>query len=247
MAILEAAIAKSPDEPSTAPYYLQLGRLKKEYENYQGYKTGTSELSEKQKNEFIGYAKKRPTEYFYNDPGADYFYGGFHFKELERLFPNSSLAAEAGYEITNLSQGGECEGQVVCYIDGGFAPVREFLLKYPQAPHTAEAAQRTDNAFRKNLWGDGVWKTELGVIADPNKAADYYYDPAELKKLLAEYEELAEKLPAKYRPRIWETTAYYHTRLGEKEKSGALYERILKDFPAYQNAEKIRQKLTAIE
>jgi len=240
MEVLEAAVSKAPDDPRSAPYYLQLGRLKKEYENYQNYGAATSELGEKQKKEYFEYAKARPSEYFYNEIGDDYFYVGTHFKELEKRFPLSPLAADAGYEITNLSQGGECEGFVLCYIESAFAPVHAFLLRYPDTPHTAEAAQRADDAFRKALWGD-QWKTDLGDIKDPTKSTDYY-DPRELKKLVDEYEELAEKLPQKFRARIWETAAYYREKLGEKDKSRTLYEKIATQFPGYENIEEIRQK-----
>ena len=231
MELLEAAMAKAPDDPHSAPYYLQLGRLKKEYENYQGLYPGTQESSEKQKKEFVEYAKARPKEYSYDEIGADYLYFGTHFKELEKRFPTSPFAIEAAYEITNLNQGGECEGYVTCYIEGAFAPVRDFLLRHPDTIHTAEAAQRADDSFRKNLWSSRQWQDALGEIGDPNKATDYY-DPNELRKLVAEYEELAQKLPTKYRPRIWETAAHYRTRLGEKDKSRALYGRILKEFPS---------------
>jgi hypothetical protein len=246
MELLEAAIARVPDDPRSAPYYLQLGRLKKEYENYQGYNAGTPELSEKQKKEFVEYAKARPTEYFFDEIGADYLYLGTQFKELEKKFPTSPLAADAGYEITNLSQGGECEGFILCYVEGAFAPVRAFLQRYPDTPHTAEAVQRADDAFRKNLWGEH-WKTDLGGISDPTKPSSDYYDPNELKKLVAQYEELAEKLPPRFRPRVWETVAYYRGRFGEKDRAKSLYQRILKENPEYENNAEIRKQLAAFQ
>jgi len=241
MELLESAIAKAPENSHSAPYYLQLGRLKKEYENYQGYHAGTLELSEKQKTEFVEYAKVRPTEYLYNEIGANYLYLGTQFKELEKKFPTSPLAADADYEIANLSQGGECEGFILCYVEGAFAPVRAFLQRYPDTPHTAEAVQRADDSFRKNLWGEH-WKTDLGDISDPNKPTGDYYDPNELKKLVAQYEDLAEKLPPRFRPGIWETVAYYRLRFGEKEKARALYEKIATQFPAYENIQEIKRK-----
>jgi tetratricopeptide (TPR) repeat protein len=241
MGMLEEAIARAPDNPHCAPYYLLLGRLKKEYENYQGYSAGTPEQTEEQKKQFTEYAKGRPTEYVYDEPGADYLYNGFHFKELEKRFPSSLLAADAAYEITNISQGGECEGQLVCFIEGGFAPVREFLLRYPDSAHTAEAAQRADDAFRKTLWGP-QWKTDWTEVKDPNQATQFY-DPADLKKIVGEYEELAEKVPARFRPRIYETVAYYRARFGETERARQLYNLILQQSPDYENIGDVRKSL----
>ena len=39
---LEAAIAKAPDDSQSVPYYLSLGRLKKEYESYPESYAGSS-------------------------------------------------------------------------------------------------------------------------------------------------------------------------------------------------------------
>lgn len=221
MDLLERAIRKAPDDPASAPYYLLLGRLKKEFENCQGDLLNSS-LSEpaKQCNGFVEYAQSRPKEYFYNEVGGNYLYGGIHFQELEKRFPASPLAIEGAYELTKLSQGGECEGFLDCYIENGFSRVREFLLRYPDTPHTSEAVKRADDAFRKTLWGD-VWKTEWTEIKDPNKASEYY-DPANLKKLVQDYEDLAEKLPVHARTSSWETVAYYRNKLGEKDRARAL-------------------------
>jgi tetratricopeptide (TPR) repeat protein len=243
--LLEAAIAKAPDNPNSAPYYLLLGRVKKEFENCQG-DYANSSLSEpaKQCKGFMEYAEARPNEYFYNEVGGDYLYGGFHFHELEKRFPSSPLAVEAAYEMISLSQGGECEGFLDCYIASAFTPVRNFLDRYPDTPHTAEAVRRADDAFRKTLWGD-VWKTEWVEIKDPNNSSDYY-DPANLKKMVQEYEDLAEKLPVRARASAWETVAYYRNKFGEKDRARALYARILKENPDYENLPEIRKLLAAL-
>src|SRR5262249_2055593 len=72
MELLEAAIEKAPDSPSSAPYYLLLGRLKKERESCQQDPT-TSPLSEpaKQCSDFVDYAKSHSNEYFYNEVAGD--------------------------------------------------------------------------------------------------------------------------------------------------------------------------------
>jgi tetratricopeptide (TPR) repeat protein len=243
MDLLEAAIAKAPDAAQSAPYYLLLGKLKKEFEDCQAADTSI-ENSKTQCEGFVQYAKARSSEYFYNEVGGDYLYGGFHFQELEKRFPSSALAVEAAYERTKLSHGGECEGFVDCYIEDAFAPVRDFLLRYPDSPHTAEAVKRADGAFRKMLWGD-TWKTEWTEIKDPNKATDYY-DPNNLKKLVQDYEDLAEKLPLRFRATALETVAYYRSKFGEKDRTRALYQRILQENPAYDGNAEIRKQLAAL-
>jgi outer membrane protein assembly factor BamD (BamD/ComL family) len=246
MDLLEAAIAKAPDSPNSAPYYLLLGRLKKEFENCQLHQSNSPlDNPKKQCEDFTEYAKARPTEYFYNEVGGDYLYHGVHFQELEKRFPSSALAVEAAYEITNLSKGGECEGFLDCYIESAFSPVRDFLLRYPDSPHTKEAIKRADDAFRKTLWGD-VWKTESAEIKDPNQASDSY-DPTNLKKMVQEYEDLAEKLPLRFRARPWETVAYYRNRFGEKDRARELYEKIVRQFPDYENIGEVRQNLATLK
>jgi tetratricopeptide (TPR) repeat protein len=241
METLEQAIAKAPDDPHSAPYYFLLGKLKREYEKYQDYNADSPEQAEKLGKEFREYAEGRSAEYFHDESSDAYFYSGFHFRELDKRFPSNPLAVDAAYEITNLTQGGECEGQLVCYIDGGLAPVREFLLRYPDSPHTSEAVERADDAFRKNLWGP-VWKTSWTEVRDPTKATDFY-DPAELKKVVGDYEGLAEKLPDRFRPRVYETTAYYHARLGETDRARQLYTLILQQAPDYENIGEVRKAL----
>ena len=248
MELLESAIAKAPDNPNSAPYDLLLGRIKREFEKCFQSDYAASSLTdpEKQCNGFAEYAKARPTEYSYNEVGGNYLYSGVHFQEIEKRFPGSALAVEAAYELTKLSQGGECEGFITCYMRGGFTPVRDFLLRYPDSLHTPEAVKRADDAFRQNLWGD-VWNTERGEIKDPNNPSDDYYDPADLKKMVQEYEDLAEKLPVRYRARAWETVAYYRARFGERERARALYERILRQNPDYENNPEIRKKLASLQ
>ncbi len=243
---LEGAIAKAPDNPATAPYYLLLGRLKREFEGCQGDLT-VSALSnpEKQCSGFVEYAKAHPTEYSYNEVGGNYLYGGLHFQELEKRYAGSPLAVEGAYELTKLSQGGECEGFLDCYIESEFSRVRDFLSRYPDTPHTTEAVKRADEAFRKTLWGD-VWKTEWTEIKDPNKSSDYY-DAANLKKLVQEYEDLAEKLPRHSRASSWETVAYYRNKFGEKDRARLLYERILKENPDFENRAEIQSRLAALK
>lgn len=244
MDLLEAAIVKAPDAAPSAPYFLLLGKLKKEFESCQGAEPSL-ENPKTQCDGFVEYAKVRPGEYFYNEVGGDYLYGGFHFQEIEKRFPSSGLAVEAGYERTKLSRGGECEGFVDCYVEGAFTPVRDFLLRYPDTAHTTEAIKRADEAFREALWGD-VWKTPAAEIKDPNESADFY-DAQNLKKQVQEYEELAEKLPVRSRASCWETVAYYRNRFGEKDRAKALYQRILKENPEYENNGEIRKQLAALQ
>ena len=137
---------------------------------------------------------------------------------------------EAAYEETNLAEGGECESDIVCPIASGFEPVRKFLLQYPDSVHSAEAAKRADAAFRGSLWGEH-WKT---------------YNAEELKKLVQEYEEIAEKMPAKFRPRIYETAAYYHARLHETNRARESYNRILLQAPDYENGAEVRKALSEL-
>ena len=105
--------------------------------------------------------------------------------------------------------------------------------------------KRADNAFRQNLWGD-VWNTERGEVKDPNTSDDYY-DSGDPKKMVQDYEDLAEKLPFRYRARAWETVAYFRARFGERERARALYERILRQNPDYENNPEIRKKLAWLQ
>ena len=245
MAVLEASIAKAPDAPQSAPYYLLLGKLKQRYEEAcQNGNEPPAGQPAQPCSDFREYAQSRPTEYYGDEPSGSYLYTGIHFTEVQRRFPSSTFAIDAAYETTNLAQGGECEGQLVCYIESGFAPMQKFLQRYPDSPHSQQALQRADDAFRKTLWGDR-WKTEWTEVTDPNKATSFY-DPADLKRLVQEYEDLAEKLPARFRARPWETVAYYRNRFGETDRARALYQKIVQQFPDYENISEVRRNLAAL-
>jgi tetratricopeptide (TPR) repeat protein len=245
MAVLEAEIAKAPDAPQSAPYYLLLGKLKKRYEEACANGNQPPPGQPVQPcSDFREYAQSRPTEFFGDEPSGSYLYTGIHFTEVQKRFPSSAFAVDAAYETTNLAQGGECEGQLVCYIESGFAPMQKFLQNYPDSPHTEQALQRADDAFRKTLWGDR-WKTDWTEVTDPNKATNFY-DPADLKRLVQEYEDLAEKLPPRFRARPWETVAYYRNRFGETDRARALYQKIVLQFPDYENISEARRNLAAL-
>jgi hypothetical protein len=94
---------------------------------------------------------------------------------------------------------------------------------------------------RGSLWGP-TWKTYPAEIKDTTKATDDY-DSGQLQKLVSEYEALAEKLPEKFRPRIYETAAYHHARLQQTDRARALYHLILQQYPDYQGVADARRAL----
>jgi len=73
--------------------------------------------------EFFSRYKK---DYTYNEIGANYIYSGADFKELLARFPKSDLADDAAFEIANLPQGGECEGDAVCMMSRELTPFELF-------------------------------------------------------------------------------------------------------------------------
>ena len=72
------------------------------------------------------------------------------------------------------------------------------------------------------------------------------YDPNNLKRLVQEYEDLAQKLPMRFRATAWETVAYYRNKFGEKDRARALYQRILQENPSYDGNAEIRKHLAAL-
>src|SRR5260370_735972 len=111
MEVVEESLRVHGDDSAFAPLYLRLGRMKKAYEGRLSY--GSPAMS---------YALAHPAEYNSNEVDADYIYNGYHFRELMRRFPKSEWADDAAWELTLLSRGGECEGNVACYIGRGFDP-----------------------------------------------------------------------------------------------------------------------------
>ena len=243
---LEAAIAKAPAAPQSAKLYLQLGKLKRAYEDYPHSREGEDgDAYQRRQAEFESYAKARPEEYVYNEIGGTHLYNGVHFRTLQERFPKDPLVVDAAYEISKLSRGGECEGWVTCYISASFAPVRDFLRDYPDTKFSTEAVARTDAAFRKSTaWGE-KWRSEFAEIADPHKDVDGY-EAATLKTLVQEYEDLAAALPRLLRASAYETIAHYRARFGETKRARELYAFIVQHAPNYPRIAEVRKALAGL-
>src|SRR5206468_1820491 len=142
----------------------------------------------------------------------DYIYNGYHFRELMRRFPKSEWADDAAWELMLLSRGGECEGNVACYIGRGFDPVAEFLRDYPTSPFAQDAAQRADSAFTQ----------ALADVVDLTEPSDDY-SPGEVRELLARYDTLVQRLPTQLRARATLTIADLWSRFLNRERARVLY------------------------
>ncbi len=95
VAALEASLAQPGDSATAARLLWQLV-------------LNMNVLYDLSRSKVEDYAKARPEQFAFNEVGGDYLYGGYHFRELLRRFPEDSLAPHAGYALTQLAWFGEC-------------------------------------------------------------------------------------------------------------------------------------------
>ena len=137
----------------------------------------------------VAYMKARPDHFFYNELHDFYAYNGWHFHELLRRYPDSALADDAAYELTNLmSQSGECEGWVPCYVHQQWVPIADFIGAYPTSPLVATGLERGFELF--------------GNVLHPQRFRDpYEYELPEMREILADYDSATRILPPPLRAR----------------------------------------------
>lgn len=189
---LETELARAAADRQ--PYLLfELGRAKKRF---------IPEL----RSPHEAYAKAREGEYWYNEIGGNYLYQGTHFRQLIERFPDHHLADDAGYQLTMLPEGGECEGFITCYIARSLHDVQDFLVQFPNSPYAPRALERVMHAF----------ETQLNDLDLTKKSADQMYDPNELPPIVARFDTATMKLPPALRAQASALVGRINARLAGK-------------------------------
>jgi hypothetical protein len=151
------------------------------------------------------YAARREDEFFYNEVGGNYLYNGKDLKALIERYPQHDLADDAGYELTLLPGGGECEGFVTCYIAQEWHDLDPFLRRFPTSAYASRAVERVVRSYRNAL-------KDVPNLTTPTDM----YDPKELRPLLASLDSVAIKLPAALKARTDSLSQSVWAKLGGK-------------------------------
>jgi hypothetical protein len=138
------------------------------------------------------FAREHPDEFFYDESYAGWFYSRHHFRELVARFPGHERADDAAFRLADPLDGGECEGDVLCYIEGrdNVRGLINFLARFPASEYTGEAVRRANVAFTTRL------ADEFGGPGD-----DGMLDAPAVGRLLDEYAATVAGLPAPVRER----------------------------------------------
>lgn len=149
-------------------------------------------------------------EYYADDANAQFIYNGVDWKRLIQLFPDDTLADDAGWELAHDDYQGDCEGFVPCHLYRDFVPAVEFLRQFPKSNY-GSAAVAEANAELTGILGNVA---ELGV----RDTIDGTYDPAPVASLLARYDSVALLLAPSLRARVHAVTGPLWTRLGKSRR-----------------------------
>lgn len=217
MEAVEKALEAGPTAEGGARLFLELGRLKKAAENDPEY------------------ARRRPGEYGFDEPGGRYIYNGKHFMQALMRHPQAPEADEAAYALTELSQPGGCGRYTACRIEQQFGQVYQFLKDRPDSGFAEKGIERANSAFTANLKD----------IADYN-APGPLYDPQKTRAILQQYDDLASQLPKHLRPKACLVIAGLWTNFRNYPRARHIYEALLADAPDPATERAVREGLAAI-
>jgi tetratricopeptide (TPR) repeat protein len=226
--ILEEVIKNSPQYEEIAQLYFLLGQLKLKH-------SGNFYRNFRAKDPVPNEVKEYPKEYDYFEPSEDYNYNGYHFKQLIALFPHSKLADRAAYQLPRLSVRCDCEGHIDCYIECQIKPIGISLKRYPNSTSAEKTVSQANLIFLDNLSNVMDYNTKGG-----------YYDPARVKKLLNEYEVIANHFPNKIKVKAYLTIASLWTKFLDYDRAKKLYNFILTSATNERDKEIAKQKLSKL-
>lgn len=82
---------------------------------------------------------EREHEIRYNEPGGQWMLRPAHLHSLQELYRDLPVAEEIGWLAVETGLGGECEGDLVCYLLRLDAVEGEYLRRHPSGSHASEA------------------------------------------------------------------------------------------------------------
>ncbi len=157
------------------------------------------------------YARARPAEFAYDEPGGSWVYTGEAFRELIRRFPHSELVEDAAYAITLLPLRGECEGFVSGCIAWEWESITEFLRNHPESPLADSAVERTLTIF-------GMVEPDMEL-----RVSTWHLDPVKLRELVERLDSIGRVLPSARGSRLLGRAGELWAQFVEYDRAAAAY------------------------
>lgn len=222
---LEELVGTMPNYPEMARAYLLLGRLMQRFENSYGWANNPANPYDHTPPEI----KNKMFEYQDGEPGAVFYYNGYHFDRLISLFPNSEYADDAAFEKTKVFYGGECESDENCPLEWGTDSYRKFLKGYPSSDLAGKAIDAINSVFESIIRSKErrLYKTE-------------YFSLVAFNNLVNDYKEAVENVALPEKSRAYDTICTLWEKAGEPEKAAQACNFILKNYPTYPAIAEVR-------
>lgn len=237
---LENLIAKYPNHPEVARAYLFLGKLRRKYQNnYYAVKDASDQDAPPPE-----IAKYADNQYWLHESASTYFYNGWHFDQIIKKFPNSSVIDAAVYEKTFIPYT-ECDSDENCWVDSKLDPMVDFLNKYPNSSLAPSAIARANKAFDSLMHG---WADSKGTPVVFNLESDRTgYSVKTFKDSVIRYENVANKLSPLLKASALDKISEAWGRAGEKAKAISTAEAIVSKFPDYPNINSVKDRLQKLK
>lgn len=222
---LEELVGTMPNYPEMARAYLLLGRLMQRFENSYGWADNPGNPYDHTPPEI----KDKMFEYQDGEPGAVFYYNGYHFDRLISLFPDSEYADDAALEKTKVFYGGECESDENCPLEWGTDSYRKFLKDYPSSNLAGKAIDAINNVFQYVAHGKEkrIYKTE-------------HFSLDAFKTLVSNYQEVVKDVALPEKSKAYDTICALWEKAGEPEKAAQTCNFILENYPAYPAIDDVR-------
>lgn len=224
---LEELVDTMPNYPEMARAYLLLGRLMQRFENFYSWADNPQNPYDHTPPEI----KNKMFEYQDGEPGAVFYYNGYHFDRLISLFPNSEYADDAAFEKTKVLYGGESEGDEVYCIWRQVGPYFEFLNGYPASDLAGNAIDAINDELKRILA-----RKDYRLTSYEGFSVEY------LKSLIKRYQEVAEKVAIPQKVKAYDTICALWEKTGEDKKAIQTCGYILENYPQYSRISSVQRR-----
>lgn len=186
------------------------------------------------------YFKTHAADYAFNEVGSNYIYNGADFKSLISKYPKSGLADDAAFELANLPQPGECEGDAECRFERALVPFEKFFSKYPGSDLVPRAIELV-NSQAFDAWLDP------DKPAAPIKNCCDGFDKKAMLKLVDRYLAAVQPVKTADKAAALHAIADAYAALGRKDSAIPLYNKIISGFPKYENIAHVKESLESVK
>ncbi len=117
------------------------GRARLEYSRLRAMSAALSAIPAggSRREPYVSWLASKKAEVIYDEPGGRWMMSDSSIWERQARLSSTAVADDIGWFVVTNGLAGECEGQVACYLNARNRLYGEYLRRYPNGAHAAEA------------------------------------------------------------------------------------------------------------